>query len=66
MTQKECIASIDQGNQFFVAKPGGGTVPVNVFSHWVPGPDNDQLTRYIATAADNTKADNLLSLPECT
>ncbi|MEO7485984.1 MAG: DUF3892 domain-containing protein [Ferruginibacter sp.] len=63
LSQKECIRSIDRGNHFFVKNPGGGSVDVKVFIHFTPW--NLMGTRYIATVEDNTKADNLLSLPEC-
>lgn len=62
MSQRDCIASIDRGNNFFVKGPHGN-VPVVVISKVQP--DTGLFTRYIATVADDTKADNLLSLPEC-
>lgn len=63
MTQQECIRSIDRGNHFFVKNPQGGTVDVHVYIHFPPWSPKGM--RYIATVPDNTKADNLLSLPEC-
>ena len=63
MTQKEVIQSIDRGNHFFVTNPAGGTIDVKVFVHFAPWDLAGR--RYIATVADNTKRDNLLSLPEC-
>ncbi len=78
ITQKQCIALINGGsivnpgeynagkNYRFYVVGGGKTADVGVFQHNVPGPDNFQLTSYIATNPDDTKADNLLSLPECT
>ncbi len=62
MSQKECIASIDRGNKFFVIGADGSRAEVKVFIHFPPW--NRQGIRYIATVADNSKADNLLSLPE--
>jgi hypothetical protein len=62
MTQQECIASIDRGNHFFVVGSDGSRADVRVFIHFPPW--NRQGTRYIATVEDNSKADNLLSLPE--
>ena len=76
-TQKECIAMINggesvfpgeynaRGNYRFYVKGGGKTSDVAVYQHNVPGPDNFQLTSYIATEPDRTKKDNLLSLKEC-
>ena len=63
MTQKECIASIDRGNHFFVTNPFGGSTDVRVLLHYHPW--DFSYVRYIATDADTTKLDNLLSLPEC-
>jgi hypothetical protein len=62
MSQKDCIASIDRGNKFFVVGSDGSRADVKVFIHFPPW--NQQGIRYIATVADNSKADNLLSLPE--
>jgi len=63
MSQQDCIRSIDRGNHFFVQNPNGGVAEVRVFIHFLPWSRSGK--RYIATVADNTKIDNLLSLPEC-
>jgi len=62
MSQKDCIASIDRGNRFFVVGADGSQAEVKVFIHFPPW--NLQGIRYIATVADRSTADNLLSLPE--
>jgi hypothetical protein len=56
-------APIDRGNQFFVIGPDGSRADVRVYLHFPPW--NQRGIRYIATVPDNTRADNLLSLPEC-
>jgi len=63
MTQVQCIQSIDRGNHFFVVGAYGSRADVRVFIHFPPW--GLQGIRYIATVADNSRADNLLSLPEC-
>ncbi len=63
MSQLECIESIDRGNSFFVVGADGSRAEVKVFIHFPPW--NRRGIRYIATVEDNSKADNLLSLPEC-
>jgi len=63
LSQLSCIASIDRGNQFFVIGPDGSRADVRVYIHFPPW--NQRGIRYIATVPDNTRADNLLSLPEC-
>jgi len=63
MTQAQCIQSIDRGNQFFVIGADGSRADVRVLIHFPPW--GLQGIRYIATVADNSRADNLLSLPEC-
>ena len=63
MTQADCIRSIDRGNHFFVIGADGTRAEVRVFIHFPPW--SLQGTRYIATVADKSHADNLLSLPEC-
>ncbi len=63
MTQAQCIQSIDRGNSFFVIGADGSRAEVKVFIHFPPW--GLQGIRYIATVADNSHADNLLSLPEC-
>lgn len=63
MTQHECIQSIDRGNKFFVVGADGSRAEVRVYIHFPPW--NRQGIRYIATVPDNSRADNLLSLPEC-
>jgi hypothetical protein len=63
MSQVQCIQSIDRGNQFFVVGADGSRAAVKVFIHFPPW--GLQGIRYIATVADNSRADNLLALPEC-
>jgi hypothetical protein len=63
MKQKEVISRIDKGDRFFVQAPDGTQAEVKVCVHFPPW--NPKGTRYIATVADDTKLDNLLSLPEC-
>jgi hypothetical protein len=63
MTQAECIRSIDRGNHFFVVGADGSRADVRVFIHFPPWAT--QGIRYIATVEDRSRADNLLSLPEC-
>jgi hypothetical protein len=63
MTQAQCIESIDRGNHFFVVGADGSRADVRVFIHFPPW--GLQGIRYIATIADDSRADNLLSLPEC-
>ena len=62
MTQLQCIQSIDRGNHFFVVDANGDQADVRVHIHFPPW--SLQGTRYIATNPDNTRADNLLYLPE--
>ncbi len=63
ISQADCIRSIDRGNHFFVTAPNGTRADVRVHIHFPPW--SLQGTRYISTNPDNTRADNLLSLPEC-
>jgi hypothetical protein len=63
ISQGECINQIDQGDTFFVVGPDGSQAEVKVYLHFPPW--GLQGIRYIATVPDNTKTDNLLSLPEC-
>src|SRR5215831_289422 len=63
MTQAQCIQSIDRGNRFFVVGADGSRAEVKVFIHFPPW--GLQGIRYIATVADKSRLDNLLSLPEC-
>ena len=76
VTQPDCMTLISggivnpgqycrQGNYKFFVEGGGSTADVGVFEHAVPGPDGQRITSYIATVPDRTKADNLLSLPQC-
>ena len=63
MTQVDCIAAIEAGARFVVLGPDGTSVPVRVHTHvsaW-----NPEGAKYIATDADATTANNLLSLPDC-
>jgi hypothetical protein len=63
MSQLACIESIDRGNHFYVLGPDGSRADVRVHIHSPPW--SQQGHRYIATNPDNTRADNLLYLPEC-
>jgi hypothetical protein len=63
MTQVDCIAAIDRGERFFVQGADGSQADVRVFVHFPPW--GRQGIRYIATVADRSKLDNLLSLPDC-
>jgi Protein of unknown function (DUF3892) len=63
MTQTDCIAAIDRGERFFVKGEDNSRADVHVLVHFPPwGPKG---IRYIATAPDRSRADNLLSLPDC-
>src|SRR5262249_23507152 len=64
MKQKDVIARIDSGDEFFVMAPSGVKAQVKVFIHFPPW--NPKGSRYIATVPDNIKENNLLALPECT
>jgi Protein of unknown function (DUF3892) len=60
----ECIREIDRGNRFFVVGADGSQADVKVFMRF--SPDGHPLgRRYIATVRDESKDDNLLSLPDC-
>ena len=63
MTQEECISELDRGNTFFVVGADGSEAEVKVFIHFPPWEPRG--IRYIATVADDSTEDNLLSLPEC-
>ena len=63
LTQLEVIQAIDAGNRFFVQGDDGTTADVKVFLHFPPW--SPRGVRYIATVADASRRDNLLSLPEC-
>ncbi len=63
MKQEEVMARIDKGDQFFVAGADGSQAQVKVFVHFPPW--QPQGSRYIATVADDSTDDNLLSLPDC-
>ena len=58
------IGMIKQGHSFFVVGPDGSTSEVGVFIHFPPGHEVEGL-EFIATSPDQSKQDNLLSLPEC-
>jgi hypothetical protein len=58
------IGMIKQGDSFFVVGADGSTSEVSVFLHYPPGHEVEGL-EYIATSPDQSKEDNLLSLPEC-
>ncbi len=62
MDQSEVITRIESGEQFFV-EGGGEKAQVIVKTHFPPWAP--QGTKFITTVADDTTADNLLSLPEC-
>jgi hypothetical protein len=63
MAQDQAIREIDRGNTFFVVGADGSQAEVRAYIRFPtakrPG------TRYIATVPDDSRADNLLSLPEC-
>jgi hypothetical protein len=63
MYQRDVITRIENGEHFFVMAPDGQQAQVIVRTHFPPWAP--QGTKYITTAADNTTADNLLSLPRC-
>lgn len=62
ITQLDCIEDIKAGKKYFV-RQGGAQANVIVQTHQLPW--ETQVTPFITTVADNTKADNLLSLPDC-
>jgi hypothetical protein len=62
ISQLDCIRSIDRGNHFFVIGRDGSRADVRTHIHFPPWSLHG--TRYIATDPDNTRADNLLYLPE--
>lgn len=63
LSRAEVIRFINAGKRFHVEGADGSRSQVAVFKHWVSNANPTGL--YIATVADGTKADNLLSLPEC-
>jgi hypothetical protein len=64
LSRLECIREIDRGNRFFVVGADGSQADVKVFMRF--SPDGHPLgRRYIATVRDESKDDNLLSLPDC-
>jgi len=64
-TRDAVIGLIKQGHSFFVVGADGSTSEVGVFIHFPPGHEVEGL-EFIATSPDQSKQDNLLSLPECT
>jgi len=63
MRQKDVIARIEGGASFFVIGNDGTQSQVIVRTHfpaWAP-----QGSKFITTTEDSSKADNLLSLPDC-
>ena len=63
MEQTEVIQRIENRDEFFVIGADGNEAKVIVRTHfpaWAP-----QGTKYITTVADQSKEDNLLSLPDC-
>jgi hypothetical protein len=63
MAQTEVITRIENGDSFFVAGTDGSQAKVIVGTHypsWAP-----QGSKYITTVNDDSKLDNLLSLPDC-
>jgi hypothetical protein len=63
VTQERCIRDIDAGMRYFVVGNDGSRADVRVNIHFPPWAP--QGSRYIATVADDSKEDNLLSLPQC-
>ncbi|MBS0447957.1 MAG: DUF3892 domain-containing protein [Proteobacteria bacterium] len=63
MTRDQVIQFLQQGKRFGVAGADGSHSDVEVFKHWVSNANPTGL--YIATTRDGSKADNLLSLPDC-
>ena len=63
MAQTEVIARIENGDAFYVVGADGSEAGVIVRTHYPPWAP--QGTKYITTAPDNSKEDNLLSLPDC-
>lgn len=59
MSQEEAIAWLEQGNRFWVARPGG------LDSVWVVVAVSRFGNKYIKTEPDGDHPNNLLSLPEC-
>ncbi len=63
LPQKDVITRIENGDSFFVVGSDGKQTKVVVRTHfpaWAP-----QGSKFITTVADDSKADNLLSLPDC-
>ena len=57
LSEPECILSISKGNEFFVLGGDGSKAAVYVVA--------GDSSIYLSTARDSSRADNLLSLPEC-
>lgn len=62
MTQSECISSIGRGNEFFVVGSDGSQAAVHVVIGQAPKGGSFS---YIETDRDDSRADNLRSLPMC-
>ncbi len=61
LTNTRVIRSIQSGKRFYVTGADGSRAQVQVLKHWTSKVNPTGL--YLATVPDNTKADNLLSLP---
>jgi hypothetical protein len=57
LSEPECILSISKGNEFFVLGGDGSKAAVYVVA--------GDSSIYLSTSRDSSRADNLLSLPEC-
>jgi hypothetical protein len=61
ITQEHCMRDIEDGMRYFAVGDDGSSADVHIFVHYPPWAP--QGAKYIATVADATKRDNLLSLP---
>jgi hypothetical protein len=64
LAEKQVIEMIEAGRNFYVNGADGSRAQVAVLLHYPPGYEVSG-KRYLATSADSSKLDNLLSLPEC-
>jgi hypothetical protein len=63
MLTGDVMRRIASGHRFFVGAPNGQIADIKVFVHFPPWQPTG--SRYLATVADDSLSDNLLSLPEC-
>lgn len=63
LSRQDVIGWLQKGKRFVVAGADGSHAEVEYFKHWVSNANPTGL--YITTRPDATKADNLLSLPDC-